>query len=89
MANNIANGQTRFWLQVFSNSKVNGALYLGDHLPSYGWAWPTETYLQRRLRLLRASASETTGSCGATDSPMGEPSCAPQQLELERAETLH
>ena len=86
MANNTANGQTKFWLQVFSNSKVNGALYLGDHLPSYGWAWPTETYLQRRLRLLRASADEASSADRAC---FDEISCATEQLQLERSETFH
>ena len=86
MANNAANGQTKFWLQVFSNSKVNGALYLGDHLPSYGWAWPTETYLQRRLRLLRASADEASSADRAS---LDEISCATEQFQLERSETFH
>jgi hypothetical protein len=86
MANNTANGQTKFWLQVFSNSKVNGALYLGDHLPSYGWAWPTETYLQRRLRLLRASADEASSADRAS---LDEISCATEQLQLERSEMFH
>ena len=33
----------KFWLRVFSNSKVNGAPYWGDNLPAYQWAWPTGT----------------------------------------------
>lgn len=44
------------WLQVFNNSKVNGAPYLGDDLPAHCWTWPTDTYLQRRLRTLHAHA---------------------------------
>lgn len=47
-----------FWLNVFSNSKVNGAEYREDRLPSHTWSWPTDTYLQRRLRALRAAAAD-------------------------------
>ena len=89
MANDTANCQTSLWLQVFSNSKVNGALYLGDHLPSYGWAWPTETYLQRRLRLVRANAAEASDRTSDTDSPLDDISCASRRLELNPIETLH
>jgi hypothetical protein len=39
-----------FWQLVFSQSKVNGALYGGEELPGYKWEWPKDTYLQRRLR---------------------------------------
>lgn len=46
------------WLEVFSNSKVNGAEYREDRLPSHTWSWPTDTYLQRRLRELRATATD-------------------------------
>lgn len=84
-----ANGQTKFWLQVFSNSRVNGALYLGDHLPSNGWDWPTETYLQRRRRLIRATVVGATDSCGGTESQLSDIPCAAERVELERAETLH
>lgn len=47
-----------FWLDVFSNSKVNGAEYREDRLPSHTWSWPTDTYLQRRLRVLRTTAAD-------------------------------
>ena len=47
-----------FWLEVFSNSKVNGAEYREDRLPSHTWSWPTDTYLQRRLRELRTAATD-------------------------------
>ena len=47
-----------FWLDVFSNSKVNGAAYREDHLPLRTWSWPTDTYLQRRLRMVRAAATD-------------------------------
>ncbi len=39
-----------FWQLVFSQSKVNGALYLGEQLPGRNWDWPKNTYFQRRLR---------------------------------------
>jgi len=48
------------WLNVFSNSKVNGAEYREDRLPSHTWSWPTDTYLQRRLRMVRATAADET-----------------------------
>ena len=48
----------RFWLDVFNNSKVNGAEYREDRLPSHTWSWPTDTYLQRRLRELRTAARD-------------------------------
>lgn len=51
-----ANDHLSLWLQVFNNSKVNGAPYLGDDLPAHRWTWPTDTYLQRRLRTLHAHA---------------------------------
>jgi hypothetical protein len=38
-----------YWQLVFSQSKVNGAIYAGDKLPGYKWTWPKDTYLQRRL----------------------------------------
>ncbi|HXG53626.1 MAG TPA: hypothetical protein VNN77_19670 [candidate division Zixibacteria bacterium] len=39
-----------FWQLVFSQSKVNGAPYYGEQLPGRNWNWPTDTFLQRRLR---------------------------------------
>jgi hypothetical protein len=42
-----------FWQLVFAQSKVNGALYLGERLPGHSWDWPKNTYFQRRLRQLR------------------------------------
>ena len=58
MENSDANGQSSYWLRVFYNSKVNGAPYAGENLPACSWTWPTETYLQRRLRWLRANAGK-------------------------------
>ena len=50
-----------FWQLVFSQSKVNGALYMGEQLPGRNWDWPKNTYLQRRLRRVRwYQASEKT-----------------------------
>jgi hypothetical protein len=52
---------TSFWQLVFAQSKVNGALYLGEQLPGRSWDWPKNTYFQRRLRQLRRyQASEKT-----------------------------
>jgi len=46
------------WLNVFHNSKVNGAEYREDRLPSQPWSWPTDTFLQRRLREVRANGTD-------------------------------
>lgn len=42
-----------FWQLVFSQSKVNGAPYIGEQLQGQVWNWPKDTYLQRRLRETR------------------------------------
>jgi hypothetical protein len=42
-----------FWQLVFSQSKVNGAPYSGEQLQGHIWNWPTDTFLQRRLRAMR------------------------------------
>jgi hypothetical protein len=42
-----------FWQLVFSQSKVNGAPYQGEHLEGSIWSWPEDTFLQRRLRQMR------------------------------------
>jgi len=42
-----------FWQLVFSQSKVNGAPYPGDHLEGNNWNWPEDTFLRRRLRQVR------------------------------------
>ena len=60
MANLAANDRWSLWLQVFNNSKVNGAPYLGDDLPAHRWTWPTETYMRRRLRSLHAHGGDET-----------------------------
>ena len=50
-----------FWQLVFSQSKVNGATYIGEELPGRNWEWPRDTYFQRRLRKVRSyQASERT-----------------------------
>ena len=42
-----------FWQLVFSQSKVNGAPYQGEHLEGSVWSWPEDTFLQCRLRQMR------------------------------------
>jgi hypothetical protein len=42
-----------FWQLVFSQSKVNGAPYYGEQLQGQMWNWPSNTFLQRRLRKTR------------------------------------
>jgi hypothetical protein len=39
-----------YWQLIFLQSKVNGAAYNGEELPGRNWNWPTNTYLQRRLK---------------------------------------
>ncbi len=65
-----ANDRLSVWLQVFNNSRVNGAPYSGDDLPSQRWTWPTDTYLQRRLRTLHVHAvgEKTTRAADETGS---------------------
>jgi hypothetical protein len=47
----MSNGN--FWQLVFNQSKVNGAEYFGDRLPSNSWDWPKDTFLQKRLEELK------------------------------------
>ena len=42
-----------YWQLVFSQSKVNGAPYQGEHLEGSVWSWPEDTFLQCRLRQMR------------------------------------
>lgn len=42
-----------FWQLVFSQSRANGAPYRGEQLPGHIWNWPTNTFLQRRLRQIK------------------------------------
>ena len=42
------------WQKVFIMSTVNGADNCQDMLPSNGWEFPRETWLQKRLEELRA-----------------------------------
>lgn len=37
------------WQLVFMQSRVNNDEYLGDPQPPIYWAWPRNTWLQRRL----------------------------------------
>ncbi|MGZ8452220.1 MAG: hypothetical protein ACXWZE_08990, partial [Candidatus Binatia bacterium] len=67
MANLAANDRLSLWLQVFNNSKVNGAPYLGDDLPAHRWTWPTDTYMRRRLRSLHAHGGDETTTPNLTD----------------------
>ena len=64
-----------FWQLVFSQSKVNGALYEGENLTHSRWRWPTNTYLQRRRNYLKSSqpSEEITGQIeGGFYQPLGE-----------------
>jgi hypothetical protein len=50
-----------FWQLVFDQSKVNGAEYFGDRLPSNSWQWPKDTFLQKRLNELKKQRLESVG----------------------------
>ena len=42
-----------YWQLIFLQSRANGAAYDKDGLPVQKWAWPQETWLQKRLRYLQ------------------------------------
>ena len=41
------------WQLIFLQSKANSALYDEDRLPTQNWAWPQETWFQKRRDYLR------------------------------------
>ena len=93
MGNLAADDLSRTWLQVFNNSKVNGAPYRGDYLPAHSWEWPTNTYLQRRLLILRGHGnSETqTGNPAGTEKGQDKAMFSPTRVLdplLERGDSL-
>ncbi len=63
-----------FWQLVFSQSKVNGALYNDEELPGQNWNWPKDTYLPIKLISAinslppsRAASFSSHGKSGATE----------------------
>jgi hypothetical protein len=42
------------WELIFRQSKANSGDYYGDFLAVQNWEWPQGTWLQQRLRRLRA-----------------------------------
>jgi len=50
---------SNFWQLVFNQSRVNGAEYYGDRLPSNSWDWPKDTFLQKRLNELKKRRPDT------------------------------
>ena len=93
MENLAANNHSITWLQVFNNSKVNGAPYRGDYLPAHSWEWPTDTYLQRRLLILRAHAGSETkmGTPAGKEKRQDQHICRPAHVldpVLERRDPL-
>jgi hypothetical protein len=83
--------RSSFWLRVFSNSKVNGAPYWGDDLPAYPWAWPTGTYMQQRLRTVRAGTGDIDLRIAPNEAvPLRHDSAATSQfMESGRGLMLH
>jgi hypothetical protein len=47
------------WELMFLQSKVNNRGYTGDHLTPQNWAWPQETWFQKRLDELRQKRRQT------------------------------
>lgn len=74
MAKSAGSLQASVWLQVFGNSKVNGAPYDGENLPVHAWAWPKGTYLQSRLRAVRADWGQSENVANGNDSIRSTPS---------------
>jgi len=54
------------WQRIFAQSRVNGGEYREPCGRNF-IAWPTETYLQKRLRVLRASASAPINASANTE----------------------
>ena len=38
-----------YWQTILLQSKANGCLYRGEDLPQTNWAWPKNTWFQKRL----------------------------------------
>jgi hypothetical protein len=66
---------TSSWQRVFSQSKVNGAYYNGDELPTLPWHWPKDTFLQRRRQLLKSSRTNERGATEPSDGGFYESIC--------------
>lgn len=47
------------WELMFVQSKVNNGVYVGDRLTPQNWAWPKETWFQKRLGQLRNKRRQT------------------------------
>jgi hypothetical protein len=47
------------WELMFIQSKVNSGAYAGDVLAPQNWAWPKETWFQKRLGQLRNKRRHT------------------------------
>ena len=46
------------WQLIFSQSKVNGAIYRGEKLPPHPRAWPKRTWFQARLVSVREATRQ-------------------------------
>ena len=45
------------WESIFTQSPVNNGLYQEDKLQQQNWSWPTGTWFQTRLDVVRDHAS--------------------------------
>jgi hypothetical protein len=66
---------TSRWQRVFSQSKVNGAYYDGETLPTLPWDWPKNTFLQRRRQFLKRAQTDERGVSEGADSGLYESIC--------------
>jgi hypothetical protein len=76
---------TSRWQRVFSQSKVNGAYYDGEKLPTLPWHWPQDTFLQRRRRFLKSSRPSDVNTARGSDAGLYESICS----EYARSGTGH
>ena len=48
------------WQLMFLQSRANNSFsYIWDNLATQNWAWPQETWFQKRLRYLRKKQQQT------------------------------
>jgi hypothetical protein len=64
------------WQMVFSQSKVNGASYDGEKLPTLPWHWPKDTFLQRRRQLLKSSRRNDVNTARDSEAEVYESICS-------------
>jgi hypothetical protein len=75
---------SNFWQVVFNQSKVNGAEYFGDRLPSHSWEWPKDTFLQKRLNELKKRRPESMAEAPESNrAPISSPNRKRRHTQYE------